>query len=322
MLLGMRRLWGSAVAVALLAGSFGVSAAHAQQDFVESDPGVVRAREQVAAAQLAAHQAAAELEAITQQRDAVQASIDEHVATIEELGRQRETLAAYRDALRDGDARAGGGAVPQRWRTAPASRRSRGRDRCSRPRGARRSVRRPRPRATTAPRASSTRRARSSRGCRRRCASRRRSCAPSVSELDRLVAQQAERQAVVDQKVAAANAALEQARAVGRAPGRGRSGHGAVDAHGRPDGGMGAFPGLPAAHRRRPHGARADLHRRRHRRGRARRFRVRAGGHRDRRLRVGPGQQLLGHRVVRHVLDRQPVPDATRGRTRARSSCS
>ena len=77
MLLSMRRLLGSTLALALLVGTLGAGVAHAQQDFVESDPGVVRAREQVAAAQLAAHQAAQELEATRQQRDEVQSSIDD-----------------------------------------------------------------------------------------------------------------------------------------------------------------------------------------------------------------------------------------------------
>ncbi|HEX5586810.1 MAG TPA: glucosaminidase domain-containing protein [Acidimicrobiia bacterium] len=104
----MRRFGGGALFVAalvtvcttVLVPVLGTPPAVAQQDFVESDPAVVRAREQLASAQLAAHQAAAELEATTQERDSVQADIDAHEARIVELGRQRDELAAERDALK------------------------------------------------------------------------------------------------------------------------------------------------------------------------------------------------------------------------------
>jgi hypothetical protein len=100
MLRAMRRLRAGVLAVTLLAVAIGASPARAQQELVESDPAVVRAREQLAAAQLAAHGAAAELEATTQQRDMVQASIADHVARIDELTRARDTLARWRDDLR------------------------------------------------------------------------------------------------------------------------------------------------------------------------------------------------------------------------------
>jgi peptidoglycan hydrolase CwlO-like protein len=100
----MRRLVGGAVAVACLCSTFlGVtfaSSAGAQQDLVESDPAVLRARAAVQEAQAAAHAAADEVTKATQQRDATQASIDEHIAKVAELDRQRAELAAQRDQLR------------------------------------------------------------------------------------------------------------------------------------------------------------------------------------------------------------------------------
>ncbi len=100
----MRRLVGGTVAVACLCSTFvGVtfaSVAHAQQDLVESDPAVIRARAAAQEAQAAAHAAADEVTKATQQRDATQASIDDHIARIAELDRQRADLAAQRDQLR------------------------------------------------------------------------------------------------------------------------------------------------------------------------------------------------------------------------------
>jgi peptidoglycan hydrolase CwlO-like protein len=98
----MRRLVGSAVALACLFTTlctFGAPSAHAQQSLVESDPAVIRARTQLEEAQAAAHAAAQELAATTERRNATQASIDEHVANIAELERQRAELAAERDEL-------------------------------------------------------------------------------------------------------------------------------------------------------------------------------------------------------------------------------
>ena len=103
MLIRMRRLVGGAVAVACLFTTFitaAAPAARAQQELVESDPGVVRARADVESAQLAAHQAADQLEKATEQRDATQAAIDDHVARIADLDAQRAGLAAQRDALK------------------------------------------------------------------------------------------------------------------------------------------------------------------------------------------------------------------------------
>jgi peptidoglycan hydrolase CwlO-like protein len=209
----MRRLAGGAVALALVVASVLGSAAHAQQDFVESDPEVIRAREQLVSAQLAAHQAAGELEATARQRDDTQISIDQHVARIEELGRQRETLAAYRDALhavmrdravalyRNGGDGTGIAAIEESGSALEAARRQQ---------------------LGSAAAESNQRTARQLEEARAQLAGvqgtlreeeaelRRRR-----AELDVLVAQQEERQAVVDERVAAANVALERARAVG-----------------------------------------------------------------------------------------------------------
>ena len=105
MLRGMRRLVGGAVAlaVACLCSTVVVvtttSVAHAQ-DLVESDPAVTRAWAAVQAAQAAAHAAADEVTRAAQQRDATQASIDDHVARVADLDRQRADLAAQRAQLR------------------------------------------------------------------------------------------------------------------------------------------------------------------------------------------------------------------------------
>jgi len=209
----MRRLAGGAVALALVVAAILGTAAHAQTDFVESDPEVIRAREQVAAAQLAAHQAAAELEATAQQRDATQVSILEHVARIEELGHQRETLAAYRNALRavmrdravalyrNGGDGTGIAAIEESGSALEAARRQQ---------------------LGSAAAESNQRTARQLEEARAQLAGVQAALRDAEeelrrrrAELDELVAQQAERQAVVDERVAAANVALERARAVG-----------------------------------------------------------------------------------------------------------
>lgn len=103
----MRRIRRGARGLAVVVVLAGISSvvtpvllAHAQTDFVESDPAVVRAREQLAGAQAAAHQAADALTQNEQERDATQQSIDEHVAQIQSLDQQRADLATQRDALR------------------------------------------------------------------------------------------------------------------------------------------------------------------------------------------------------------------------------
>ncbi len=213
MLLPMRRLGGSTLALLVLLVTIGVGAAHAQQDFVESDPGVIRAREQVAVAQLAAHQAAQELEATSQQRAAVQASIDDHVARIEELGRQRVTLAQYRDALhavmreravalyRNGGNGTGISAIHESDSVLEAARRQM---------------------LGEAAAESNVRAARRLEDARTELAGvqatlrdEEQQLEAERAQLDQLAAQQEERQAVLDEKVAAANAVLAQARAVG-----------------------------------------------------------------------------------------------------------
>jgi peptidoglycan hydrolase CwlO-like protein len=99
MLPRMRRRVGGVLALACLFVCVAVNVAHAQQDLVESDPDVIRARNAVVAAEAAAHEAAAELQKTTGQRDATQASIDDHVSRIAELDQQRADLAAQRDEL-------------------------------------------------------------------------------------------------------------------------------------------------------------------------------------------------------------------------------
>jgi peptidoglycan hydrolase CwlO-like protein len=101
MLRRMRRRVGGVLALACLLVSVLATVAHAQQDLVESDPDVIRARNAVVAAQSAAHEAAAQVEKTNQQRDATQASIDDHVNHIAELDQQRADLAAQRDGLLD-----------------------------------------------------------------------------------------------------------------------------------------------------------------------------------------------------------------------------
>ena len=114
MLIRMRRLVGGAVAVACLFTSFvtlGARArARAQKDLIESDPAVVRARAEVEAAQLAAHAAADDLEKATEQRDATQASIHEHVAHVAELDAQRADLGELHTGVFELARRAQGGA--------------------------------------------------------------------------------------------------------------------------------------------------------------------------------------------------------------------
>jgi peptidoglycan hydrolase CwlO-like protein len=92
--------WRFGIALVVACAVWGVAApVHAQQDFVDSDPAVVRARAQLAETQLAASQAAAALEATNEERDTVQAGIDEHLAKIDELQREQDALVAQRAAL-------------------------------------------------------------------------------------------------------------------------------------------------------------------------------------------------------------------------------
>ncbi len=75
--------------------------ASAQQDLVDSDPAVVKARADLEAAQLAAHEAEAKLEATTEQKAQVEADIVQHQQRIAELDQQRAALAQIRDTLLD-----------------------------------------------------------------------------------------------------------------------------------------------------------------------------------------------------------------------------
>ncbi len=71
----------------------------AQESLIESDPAVIKARADLEAAQQAAHDAAGKLEATTEQRDGVQNAIRDDQTHIAELDQQRAELAAIRDAL-------------------------------------------------------------------------------------------------------------------------------------------------------------------------------------------------------------------------------
>ena len=75
--------------------------AGAQQSLIDSDPAVVRARAELEAAQQAAHEAEARLEATTEQKTQVEADIAEHQQHIAELDHQRAALAELRDTLLD-----------------------------------------------------------------------------------------------------------------------------------------------------------------------------------------------------------------------------
>jgi peptidoglycan hydrolase CwlO-like protein len=98
----MRRIVGGTLALALLCSTFvgvTVTSVARAQDLVESDPAVVRARQAVNDAEAAAHAAADQVTKATQERDDTQASIDDHVAKVAELDQERAQLAAQRDAL-------------------------------------------------------------------------------------------------------------------------------------------------------------------------------------------------------------------------------
>jgi peptidoglycan hydrolase CwlO-like protein len=105
----MRGRFGVPVAAALAAGVLVGSVlvaplstpAGAQQSLIDSDPAVVKARAEVEQAQLAAHQAAAELEQTTEQSDDLQRQITDHETHVAALEQQRTELAAIRDALHE-----------------------------------------------------------------------------------------------------------------------------------------------------------------------------------------------------------------------------
>jgi peptidoglycan hydrolase CwlO-like protein len=105
---GWRRVGAGAVLAAALGLALGagwsatpVPPAGAQESLIDSDPAVVKARADLEAAQAAAHDAAAKLEATTEQRDAVVAKIDDDRAHIAALEEQRAALARLRDELLD-----------------------------------------------------------------------------------------------------------------------------------------------------------------------------------------------------------------------------
>jgi peptidoglycan hydrolase CwlO-like protein len=216
MLLEMRRLVGGAAALACLLTTLCIqgaaSPAHAQQALVESDPAVIRAREQLDDAQAAAHAAAAELAKTTELRDATQGAINEHVANIEELDRQRADLAAQRDALQEnlrGRAialyRAGGDPsgldALSSDNVEEARRRLQFGDIAAQT--TRRTQRRLDETRDQLGQVQDTLRLEEA------------SLREQKADLDELAARQEQQQAVLDQKVAEANAALEKARVIG-----------------------------------------------------------------------------------------------------------
>lgn len=91
------------VVAAFVAGAVFVagpaSPAHAQQSLIDSDPAVVKARAELEAAQAAAHAAAAQLEQTKEQQATVQAKIAEDQTRIAAAEQQRTTLGAWRDQL-------------------------------------------------------------------------------------------------------------------------------------------------------------------------------------------------------------------------------
>jgi hypothetical protein len=108
----LNRRWSIRVLVALtsscvaagLSGGFvasvvGAPPAGAQQSLVDSDPAVVQARAELEQAQAAAHASAARLEQVTEQRAAVEAQIADHQTRVTEMDQQRATLAGWRDVL-------------------------------------------------------------------------------------------------------------------------------------------------------------------------------------------------------------------------------
>jgi peptidoglycan hydrolase CwlO-like protein len=90
-----------AVVVGLVAATTAGAVPHAaaQQSLIDSDPAVVRARADLEAAQAAAHDAYARLEATQEQQDGVAAKIAEDEAQVAAIEAQREQLAQQRDAL-------------------------------------------------------------------------------------------------------------------------------------------------------------------------------------------------------------------------------
>lgn len=90
---------GCATGAGWAGGAGPVPRAGAQESLIESDPAVVKARADLAAAQAAAHEAAAKLEATTEQRGVIEARIADDQAHVAELDRRRAALAAVRDTI-------------------------------------------------------------------------------------------------------------------------------------------------------------------------------------------------------------------------------
>ena len=98
---GARALSGWLLVVAALSVTLVGSSlpAGAQQGLIDADPGVVQARTDLQAAQSAAHAAYAQLEATQEQHDDVVARIDDAEAQVAAIEQRRTQLATERDAL-------------------------------------------------------------------------------------------------------------------------------------------------------------------------------------------------------------------------------
>jgi hypothetical protein len=96
---GARLLVVAAFAAGLVVVTGPARPARAQQSLIDSDPAVVKARADLEAAQAAAHEAAGQLEQTKEQQAAVQAKIADDQTHIAAAEQERTTLAAWRDGL-------------------------------------------------------------------------------------------------------------------------------------------------------------------------------------------------------------------------------
>jgi hypothetical protein len=201
-----------AAVVAVLAAAGPIPRAVAQQSLIESDPAVVRARADLADAQAAAHEAYAKLEATTEQQDDVAAQIADDEAHVAAIEAQLQQLAAQRDALEAVvkaravavyTANGSGDDIPKfdvGAATAQARRQRFGEIAAKKDRADIKQLDATRDQLAAA-----------ADGLRKEQAD----LEQQRTTLAALVSQLSAQQAVVDQRVAAANAALERARAIG-----------------------------------------------------------------------------------------------------------
>ena len=284
--------------------------ASAQQDLIDSDPAVVKARADLEAAQLAAHEAEAKLEATTEQKAQVEADIAEHQQRIAELDQQRAALAQLRDTLLDhlrkravalyatgGDGT--GAADIFSGSVLDGARRKQLGDAASR---------------SDHDNAKKLEAARAQLGqTQDTLRAEQDDLQHQQTSLEGLLTDLQQQQAAVDQRVAEANAALERARAIGAL-------HAANDPIMGPNtltadqmlawfDAQGYRPRLGDTSVGR---AGADVPGRGRRRRGAGRLRLRPGDRRDGRVLGRARPQLLGARLVRHLRPRHRVPDPAR----------